>query len=128
VFGKRKVPAVGLSLGLERILVVMAERGMYPALAAGPEIMLCWLDVAHADVLAVARRLRAQGLRVDVFPEPAKLGKQMQYADSPGVKAPWCGILGTDELAAGQLTLKHLASGDQTAVAIDGVAAHVRGR
>jgi histidyl-tRNA synthetase len=128
VFGKRRVPAVGLSLGLERILVVMAERGMYPELAAGPELMLCWLDVAHTEVLAVARRLRAQGLRVEVFPEPAKLGRQMQYADSPGVKAPWCGILGTDELAGDLLALKHLASGDQSAVAVDDAAAYVRGR
>lgn len=128
VFGKRRVPAVGLALGLERILFVMTERGMYPELASGPELMLCWLDVAHADVLAVARRLRAQGLRVDVYPEAAKLGKQMQYADSPGVKAPWCGILGKDELAQGKLALKHLASGDQTAVELDRVAAFVKGR
>ncbi|HET6584051.1 MAG TPA: histidine--tRNA ligase, partial [Nannocystaceae bacterium] len=99
IFGKRKVPAVGLSLGLERILVVMAERGMYPELATGPQVLLCWLDVALSDVLAVAQRLRAQGLRVETYPEPAKLGKQMQYADSPGVRAPWCAILGKDELA-----------------------------
>jgi histidyl-tRNA synthetase len=128
VFGKRRVPAVGLALGLERILVVMAERGMFPALATGAELMLCWLDVAHADVLAVARRLRAQGLRVEVFPEPAKLGKQMQYADSPGVKVPWCGILGKDELAQGKLALKHLESGEQTAVDVDAVAAFLRAR
>lgn len=128
MFGKRKVPAVGLSLGLERILVVMAERGMYPELAAGPELMLCWLDVDQAAVLGVARQLRAAGVRVEVFPEAAKLGKQMQYADSPGVKAKWCGILGTDELARGELTVKHLASGEQTSVAFDAVAGHLRAR
>ncbi len=122
MFGKRRVPAVGLSLGLERILVVMAERGMYPELAMGPELMLCWLDVEPAAVLEVARRLRAAGVRVEVYPEPAKLGKQMQYADSPGVKAKWCGILGPDELARGELTLKHLASGEQSSVAFAAVA------
>ncbi|MBK6922158.1 MAG: histidine--tRNA ligase [Deltaproteobacteria bacterium] len=125
IFGKRRVPAVGLSLGLERILVVMGERGMYPPLAIGPELMLCWLDVEPAEVLAVAAKLRAQGLRVEVFPEAAKLGRQLQYADAPGVGARWCGILGKDELARGELTLKHLASGDQTAVAVDRVAAHL---
>lgn len=126
VFGKRKVPAVGLSLGLERILVVMTERAMYPELATGPEIMLCWMDVELSAVLGVARQLRAAGLRVEVFPEPAKLGRQLQYADSPGVKATWCGILGKDELAKGELTLKRLATGEQTSVAIGGVLAHVR--
>lgn len=122
IFGKRRVPAVGLSLGLERILVIMTERGMFPDLGIGPQVMLCWLDVDRSDVLRVAHRLRAQGLRVEVFPESTKLGKQMQYADSPGVGAPWCAIVGTSELAKDEVALKHLASGEQTAVAIDGVA------
>jgi histidyl-tRNA synthetase len=128
MFGKRRVPAVGLSLGLERILVVMTELGMYPTLAAGAELMLCWLDVDRAEVLRIAARLRAAGVRVEVYPEPAKLGKQMQYADSPGVGIPWCGILGTDELRRDELTLKHLASGEQIAVAVSGVAAHLAAR
>ncbi len=122
IFGKRRVPAVGLSLGLERILVIMTEQGMFPDLGVGPQVMLCWLDVDRSDVLRVAHRLRAQGLRVEVFPEPAKLGKQMQYADTPGVAAPWCAIVGASELANGEVALKHMASGDQAAVAIDAVA------
>ena len=128
MFGKRKVPAVGLALGLERILVVMTERGMYPELHSGPQVLLCWLDVALSDVLAIAQRLRAQALRVEAYPEAAKLGKQMQYADSPGVRAPWCAIVGKDELARGEIALKHMASGDQTAVAVDAAAALVAAR
>ncbi len=126
MFGKQKVPAVGLSLGLERILVVMAERKMYPDLALGPEVLLCWFGVARTDVLHVAHRLRAQGIRVEVYPEDAKLGKQIQYADSPGVKAPWVAIVGESEHRKGTVTLKHLASGQQSEVAIDDVAAKVR--
>ena len=118
MFGKKQVPAVGFSIGLERILVVMEERGMFPALAVGPEILLCWMGVAPEKVIGVAHQLRAQGLRVEVFPEEAKLGKQLQYADAPGVKAPLAAILGETELAAGELTLKHLGSGEQTRVAI----------
>jgi len=125
MFGKRRVPAVGLALGLERILLVMAERGMYPDLAIGPQVLVCWLDVDRSDVLAIAQRLRGQGLRVDVYPEPAKLGKQMQYADSPGVHAPWCAIVGKDELARGEIALKHMASGEQVAVAVDTAAAAI---
>lgn len=118
MFGKKQVPAVGFSLGLERILVVMEERGMFPALTSGPELLLCWMGVAPAAVLGVARTLRAQGLKVEVFPEEAKLGKQLQYADAPGVKAPLAAILGEEELAAGELTLKHLGSGEQSRVAV----------
>lgn len=118
MFGKKQVPAVGFSIGLERILVVMEERGMFPALSVGPELLLCWMGVAQEKVIAAAHQLRAQGLRVEVFPEEAKLGKQLQYADAPGVKAPLAAILGETELAAGEITLKHLGSGEQTRVAI----------
>ena len=126
MFGKKQVPAVGFSLGLERILVVMEERGMFPALPVGPELLLCWMGVAPAQVIGVAHQLRAQGLRVEVFPEEAKLGKQLQYADAPGVKAPLAAILGETELAAGEITLKHLGSGEQSRVAIAAAGAAVR--
>lgn len=121
MFGKKQVPAVGFSLGLERILVVMEERGMFPSLSVGPDVMLCWLDVPRVEALRVAHALRRQGLKVEVYPEEAKLGKQLQYADAPGVKAPLAAIVGKDELAAGNVTLKHLASGVQQQAAIDGV-------
>jgi histidyl-tRNA synthetase len=118
MFGKRTVPAVGFSLGLERILVVMEERGLYPELSVGPEVMLCWMGVERRDVLRVASTLRKQGLRVEVFPEPAKLGKQLQYADSDGVKAPFAAIVGDGELAADEITIKRLASGEQRRVSL----------
>lgn len=111
MFGKKQVPAVGFSLGLERIMVVMDQRGMYPELSTGPDLMLCWLGVAMAEVVGVASKLRAAGLKVELFPEATKLGKQLQYAD--GVHARFAAILGDKELEAGALTLKHLASGRQ---------------
>ncbi|MFO7564218.1 MAG: histidine--tRNA ligase [Enhygromyxa sp.] len=116
MFGKKQVPAVGFSLGLERILVVMAERGMYPPLHVGPELMLCWLGAPLPEVVRVATQLRRAGLRVEVFPEPAKLGKQLQYADAEGVKAEFAGIIGSKELEAGVVTVKHLASGNQDTI------------
>ncbi len=118
MFGKRAVPAVGCSLGLERILLVMHERGMYPPLSAGPQVMVCWFGVAPARALEIGHALRAQGLKVEVYPQQAKLGKQLQYADDPGVRAPLAAIVGEDELERGELTLKHLASGAQQRVAL----------
>ncbi|PID39858.1 MAG: histidine--tRNA ligase [Proteobacteria bacterium] len=125
MFGKQPIPAVGGSIGLERILLLMKEREMYPDLATGPEVLLCWMRVDPKDVLSVAHRLRAQGLRVETYPVSAKLGKQLQYADSAGVKAPVAAILGETELADDQLTLKHLESGEQQKVAIAGAAEQV---
>lgn len=127
MFGKKQLPAVGFSLGLERILVVMEERGMFPALSAGPDLLLCWMGAPLPDVLAVAHKLRAQGLKIEVFPEDAKLGKQLQYADSPGVRAPGVAIVGADELKAGEVTIKHLKSGEQRRVALAEAGAVVRG-
>lgn len=127
MFGKQSVPAVGLSLGLERILVVMAERGMFPPLQQGPEVMVAWRGAPRAAVLKVAHALRGQGLRTEVFPEPTKLGKQIQYADAPGVKAAWVAVLGEREVQEGTVMLKHLESGDQVALPVAEVGAHIRG-
>lgn len=118
MFGKTQVPAVGFSIGLERILVVMEQRNMFPALSHGPELMLCWFGVPAPEVLRVAATLRRHGLRVEVFPNEAKLGKQLEYCNAPGVGAGYAAILGEKELAAGMLTIKHLASGKQDSVAL----------
>jgi histidyl-tRNA synthetase len=121
MFGKQEVPAVGFSLGLERILVVMTERGMFGELdahGAGPDAMLCWFGVPLVEVVRVATQLRAVGLAVEVFPDSAKLGKQLQYADADGVKARFALILGDRELADGQIGVKHLASGRQETLPI----------
>ena len=124
MFGKQAVPAVGLSLGLERILVVMAERGMFPDLAQGPDVMICWRGIERADVLRVAHAMREQGLRVEIFPEPIKLGKQVQYADS--VQAAWVAVLGEAEIADRTVSLKHLESGTQSVVPVRDAASVVR--
>lgn len=100
---------------------------MFPDLSIGPDVMLCWMeDTPRVEALRIAHALRRQGLKVEVFPEEAKLGKQLQYADAPGVKAPVAAIVGKEELAAGQVTLKHLARGTQERVAVEGAGEAVR--
>jgi histidyl-tRNA synthetase len=112
MFGKNAVPAVGFSIGLERILVVMAQREMYPRLSVAPDLLLCWMGVPQKEVLACASRLRAQGLGVEVYPEAAKLKRQLGYADQIGV--PHAAILAEAELQATELTLKEMSSGEQS--------------
>ena len=103
----------------------MEERDMYPSLQVGPQVVLCSMGVAAGPVFKVAEELRQQGLRVEIYPEPAKLGKQLQYADSDGVRAPCAAILGEDELESGSLTLKALASGAQETVPVSEGAARL---
>jgi len=114
MFLGQNIPACGFSLGLERILVVMTERGMFPAtLAASPaDVMVATFDAAAAaDALRVADALRADGLRVLVYPDADKIGKQIKYADGRGI--PFVALLGDDEIKAGTVTVKNLAAQTQ---------------
>ena len=117
VFSGEQIPACGFSLGLERILVVMGERGMFPPLvdAAPADVMVTLFDSGSvAEALCLAGELRGAGLRVLVYPEPDKLGKQFKYAASAGV--PRVAILGADERAGGFVTIKEMQSGEQRQV------------
>ena len=114
VFSGQNVPACGFSLGLERILVVMTERSMFPpTLAMSPaDVMVAMFDVsAAANALRVADQLRARGLRVLVYPDADKLGKQIKYADARGI--PFVALLGDDEIKAGTVTVKDLTAKTQ---------------
>ena len=114
MFLGQNIPACGFSLGLERILVVMGERGMFPdSLATTPaDVMMAVFDAADmSHAMRVAGSLRAAGLRVLVYPDADKIGKQIKYADSRGI--PFVAILGSDEIANGTITVKHLAAKSQ---------------
>jgi histidyl-tRNA synthetase len=114
MFSGQDIPASGFSLGLERILVVMTERGMFPpTLATTPaDVMLATFDAAAAgDAMRVADILRASGLRVLVYPDADRIGKQIKYADGRGI--PFVALLGGDEIKAGTVTVKNLAAQTQ---------------
>jgi histidyl-tRNA synthetase len=111
------IPACGFSLGLERILVVMGERDMFPArIGSSPaDVMVAiWNDDSIAESIALAQELRAAGLRVDLYPEADKLGKQFKYASSLAV--PFVAFLGAEEVAKGEVALKDMRSGEQRSV------------
>jgi histidyl-tRNA synthetase len=114
MFLGQTIPACGFSLGLERILVVMGERGMFPpTLGTTPaDVMMAVFDPKDVtEALRVAGLLRRAGLRVLVYPEADKIGKQIKYADTRGI--PFVAILGGDEIAAGTVTVKDLAGKTQ---------------
>jgi histidyl-tRNA synthetase len=118
MFLGRDIPACGFSLGMERIIVVMTERNMFPATVAGGgvDIMVTvWNEACQGNAMQLAASLRQGGLRVELYPEPDKLGKQFKYASSRNV--PFVAIEGDDERAAGTIAIKDLKSGDQTSVA-----------
>jgi histidyl-tRNA synthetase len=114
MFSGEHIPACGFSLGLERILVVMAERKMFPddVDAAAADVLVTLFDAESSpDALRLAADLRAAGHRVQVYPEPDKLGKQFKYAAAIGV--PRVAILGPDERARGVVMIKDMRTGQQ---------------
>ena len=97
------MPACGFSLGLERILVVMQERGMFPPAVeqASVDVVVAALDEsAQAAAMETAAELReTRSLRVDLYPDVAKkMDKIFKYVDQR--KAKFIAILGSDEVAA----------------------------
>ncbi|MCB9556399.1 MAG: histidine--tRNA ligase [Deltaproteobacteria bacterium] len=126
MFSNQPIPAVGCSLGLERLLLLMDERDLYPELQISAQVIVCNAGAQAEDLLLIAQTLRQAGLRVEVYPNPqVKLGKQLQYADSAAVGIPIAAIVGKDELASGQLTLKNLASGEQQTLPLSEAATQV---
>ena len=80
---------------------------------AGADVLATiWNAEGLSDTLALARGLRAEGLRVEVYPDTDKIGKQMKYASSRAVR--FATIVGDDERAAGTVMVKDLATGEQT--------------
>ena len=117
MFCGENIPACGFSLGLERILVVMGERGMFPAgVDAGSADLLITLFEGEdpADALQLAGVLRGAGLSVEVYPEADKLGKQFKYAGAANI--PRVAVVGADERARGVVTIKDMRTGEQQAI------------
>ncbi len=129
MFLGRDVPACGFSLGLERIIVVMTERNMFPPdveRGAVDVMVTVWNADTRAEALALASELRRGGLRADVYPEADKLGKQFKYAAAR--RAPFVAILGDEEREKGEVAIKDLRTGEQTAVPRAEAAAYVAKR
>src|SRR2546423_10949155 len=105
----KDVPACGFSLGLERIIVVMTERDKFPeALVSSPaDIMVSvWNDESFLESIELAHELRGQGLRVDLYPEADKIGKQFKYASARAI--PFVAVIGDEERARGEVSIKDL--------------------
>ena len=124
MFGKEQIPACGFSLGLERILVVMDERNMFPpeiAASNSANVMVTiWNEDSIGESLKLATELREQGLRVTVYPEADKLGKQLKYSDT--INVPFACILGDEEREKGKIQLKDMRSGEKFVLTVPEIA------
>ena len=128
MFSSQTIPACGFSLGLERIILIMEERGMFPVrLSTQPQVLVTMFDDSTvAASLELAHRLRAAGMRVDLYPDNDRYGKQFKYAEERGIR--YVTLLSPRELEAGVVAVKNLESGEQVEVVDASVVAWLQAR
>ena len=87
LFTKQELPGIGASLGLDRLLAALEELGMLSKVRTPAPVLIAFFDKDRLDnYLRLAATLREAGIGVEVFPEPKKLGQQLQYADRRGFR------------------------------------------
>lgn len=128
MFTERSLPAVGTTIGIERLIAVMEEQEMFPPNVGRTTVQV--LVAAFAPELleasiALGTQLRAEGLRVQTYFEPIALREQIGYANTKGI--PVIAIIGPDEAAQGQVTVRNLLTKQQQTVASAEAAAVIRG-
>jgi histidyl-tRNA synthetase len=123
LFTKQELPGIGASLGLDRLLTAMEELGMIGKVRTPATVFIAYFDKTRLnEYLKLAMLIRRAGIGCEVFPEPKKLGQQLQYADRRGFRLAL--IAGENEFAAGSIQVKDLATGQSQEVAMtaDGAA------
>ena len=122
----RQLPGVGISIGLTRLFYVLGEQKMLnPDLPTAPaDVLVIPMTEDLAPAISLSTKLRAAGIRTQLYTEQKKFKAKMSYADRLGV--PYVIFLGDDEIAAGVVACKDMASGEQTKLSADDTLALIR--
>ena len=122
----RQLPGVGISIGLTRLFYVLGEQKMLnPDLPTAPaDVLVIPMTEDLAPAISLSTKLRAAGIRTQLYTEQKKFKAKMSYADRLGV--PYVIFLGDDEIAAGLVACKDMASGEQTKLSADDTLALIR--
>ena len=110
----RQLPGVGISIGLTRLFYVLGEQGLLnPDLPTAPaDVLILPMTAELSPAVTLATRLRAAGIRTQLYTEQKKFKAKMSYADKLGV--PYVVFLGDDEIAGNVVACKDMTSGEQT--------------
>ena len=119
VFGMEGMSGVGFSFGADRIFDVLNQLDLYPAdsLKTTQLLFVNFGEKEETYLLPLVSKVRAAGIRTELYPESAKMKKQMGYADNK--KIPFVAIVGETEMQEEKINLKNMLTGEQTLVSID---------
>jgi len=123
---KEKLSGVGISFGIDRLYDAMEELKLFPQEAQiSSKILICHLDEASQRyALGVAHQLRQHRIAAEVYPDTAKVKKQLEYANKKGV--PYTIVVGSEEMTTGELALKNMQSGEQVKMKIEMIVEKVK--
>lgn len=126
VFGMDGMSGVGISFGADRIYDVLNQLDLYPEDASfGTQLLFVNFGEAEAAyVLPVLAKVRAAGIRAEIYPDSAKMKKQMSYANAKAI--PFVAIVGENEMNEGKVMLKNMATGEQILLAPEELIAAIR--
>ena len=126
VFGIDGMSGVGISFGADRIYDVLNQLDLYPKEAVnGTQLLFVNFGEAEAAyVLPVLMQAREAGIRAEIYPDSAKMKKQMGYANSKNI--PFVALVGETEMNEGKVTLKNMTTGEQTLVTPEELIAAIR--
>jgi len=116
VFGLKDVSGVGVSFGADRIYDVMEQLNIFPTeIVSSTKVMFVnFGEKEEMYCLALLQKLRENGVNAEIFPEPAKMKKQMSYANNKNI--PFVVLVGENEMSQGFLTVKNMISGEQSEI------------
>jgi histidyl-tRNA synthetase len=125
IFGLDGVSGVGVSFGAERIYDVMEELNLFPPEAADQlKVLFVAFDAAtHAYAFHCLSRVRSAGIAAEIYPDPGKLKKQLNYANDRGI--PFVAVVGETEMQNGQVALKNMEQGTQESLGIEALIAYL---
>ena len=126
IFGLPGVSGVGVSFGADRIYDVMLQLDLFPE-QTGSSTQVLIVNFGREELpslIKIAGTLREAGIATELYPEPVKLKKQFAYADAQKIQLVV--IAGSNELTAGQVTVKNMKTGEQTAVSLSALPSFIR--
>jgi histidyl-tRNA synthetase len=116
IFGLKNMSGVGISFGLDRIYLVIEELNLFPetVTATSKALFINYGDAEAFYALQAIQKLRASGIKVELYPDNTKVAKQFQHADKRGI--PFAVIIGEQEMASNSYSLKNLVTGEQVSL------------
>lgn len=119
IFGMPGISGVGISFGVDRIFDVLNDLDAYPkdAMLATRVLFINFGDKETAYCLPIVKKLREAGIRTEMYPESAKMKKQMSYANTKQI--PFVALAGENEINEGKVTVKNMETGNQEMVSVD---------